>query len=186
MSNEKNSRLDEKEEVTKIKGLAWTVGFAVTATVVSYAVIVIYLTWPISKFSTANAGVFGDSFGILTALFSGLAFAGIIITILLQRIELKLQRQELRDNRKEFAKSAVAQERNAQLVALTTLLNEYSREMVAENDYYESQNQFPSFVNGAGIAVIEKVHALGIKKDAVETEIEKILMKTGIRIPETQ
>ena len=47
-------------------------------------------------------GTFGDMFGGLNALFSGLAFAGIILTILLQRNELKLQREELKDTRAEF------------------------------------------------------------------------------------
>lgn len=47
-------------------------------------------------------GTFGDMFGSVNALFSGLALAGIILTILLQRKELRLQREELRDTRKEF------------------------------------------------------------------------------------
>ncbi len=47
-------------------------------------------------------GTFGDMFGSINALFSGLALAGIILTILLQRKELKLQRQELMDTRLEF------------------------------------------------------------------------------------
>lgn len=47
-------------------------------------------------------GTFGDMFGGANALFSGLALAGIIYTILLQKKELGLQRKELRDTRKEF------------------------------------------------------------------------------------
>lgn len=45
---------------------------------------------------------FGDHFGALTALFSGLAFAGIIFAILQQRRELELQREELQLTREEF------------------------------------------------------------------------------------
>lgn len=41
-------------------------------------------------------------FGSVNALFSGLALAGIIFTILLQRLELKYQRDELKETRKEF------------------------------------------------------------------------------------
>ncbi|WP_261511624.1 putative phage abortive infection protein [Chryseobacterium paludis] len=44
----------------------------------------------------------GDSFGAVNALFSGLALAGIILTILMQREELKLQRRELVLTRKEM------------------------------------------------------------------------------------
>ena len=40
-------------------------------------------------------GTFGDQFGFVNALFSGLAFAGLICTILLQKNELTLQREEL-------------------------------------------------------------------------------------------
>src|SRR5687768_11681898 len=50
----------------------------------------------------ALRGQFGDMFGAINALFSGLAFAGIIITILLQGRELALQRNELSLTRKEF------------------------------------------------------------------------------------
>jgi hypothetical protein len=46
----------------------------------------------------AGAGEFGDMFGAVNALFSGLAFAGLIITILLQKQELRAQREELRLN----------------------------------------------------------------------------------------
>ncbi|MCE3228468.1 MAG: hypothetical protein K0S32_3019 [Bacteroidetes bacterium] len=70
---------------------------------------IIALTWGIfifiAKFSFKdwdNAGVFGDSFGAINALFSGLAFAGIIYTIFLQKQELELQRRELRQTRLEF------------------------------------------------------------------------------------
>lgn len=47
-------------------------------------------------------GQFGDMFGAVNALFSGLAFAGLIITLILQREELSLQRDELKQTRKEF------------------------------------------------------------------------------------
>jgi hypothetical protein len=51
---------------------------------------------------TQESGWFGDSFGGLNSLFSGLAFAGIIYTIFLQKQELRLQRKELRQTRQEF------------------------------------------------------------------------------------
>lgn len=59
-----------------------------------------------------NRSSFGDMFGGLNALYSGLAFAGIIYTILLQREELKLQRQELKDTRSELERTANAQEKS--------------------------------------------------------------------------
>lgn len=47
-------------------------------------------------------GTYGDMFGITNALFSGLAFAGIIITIVLQMRELGFQREELQQTREVF------------------------------------------------------------------------------------
>jgi hypothetical protein len=88
----------------------------------------------------AHRGQFGDKFGAINSLFSGLAFAGIIFTIFLQKRELSLQRQELKDTREELKRSANAQEKSqialdmqaenmktsAELTALNTLVNYYS------------------------------------------------------------
>jgi hypothetical protein len=53
-------------------------------------------------------GQFGDVFGSVNALFSGLAFAGLIYAILLQRTELALQREELKLQREEMRGSREA------------------------------------------------------------------------------
>jgi hypothetical protein len=70
---------------------------------------------------------------VLTALFSGLAFAGLIGTLLLQRDELRLQREELRLTREELRKSSAAQaeqvealRETAQLHAVSTLTAAYT------------------------------------------------------------
>lgn len=47
-------------------------------------------------------GLVGDTFGVINALFSGLALAGVIIAILLQSKELALQRKELEATRQEI------------------------------------------------------------------------------------
>lgn len=51
-----------------------------------------------------DRGQFGDMFGAVNALFSGLAFAGVIWAIILQQQELEFQRQELESQRQEFQK----------------------------------------------------------------------------------
>ena len=61
------------------------------------------------------AAWFGDSFGAINTLFSGMAFAGIIYTILLQRKELQLQREELKQTRIELQRSADSQEKSEEL-----------------------------------------------------------------------
>lgn len=69
--------------------------------------LVILALWLISGVMIANfvgdPGRFGDMFGAINPLFSGLAFAGVIYAILLQRFELGLQRDELELTRGELA-----------------------------------------------------------------------------------
>lgn len=105
-------------------------------------------------------GTFGDMFGGVNALFSGLAFCGIIITILLQSSELKLQREEIKENRAELerttkvqieqGKSLNKQAENlkvgAKLSALNTLVNYYTEKAKISNN---SDNPFEKrSVNG--------------------------------------
>ena len=76
---------------------------------------------------------FGDMFGATGALFSGLAFSGVIYTILLQRRELELQRKELELTREELKRTAEAQEKSqlalaeqAEALAVTAKLSSLS------------------------------------------------------------
>lgn len=64
-------------------------------------VLIVWLTWPVSEFSVANAGALGDSFGWLNSVFSGLAFVGVIWTLIHQREELKESRESSRIDRFE-------------------------------------------------------------------------------------
>jgi len=85
-----------------LKYLSILVLSIVVLMVLAYGGFIIYTSWPITLGNIGKAGAFGDSFGVLTSLFSGLAFAGIVLTILLQREELQLQRNELKLTREEF------------------------------------------------------------------------------------
>ena len=55
--------------------------------------------------SMIEQGQFGDLYGSINALFSGLAFVGLIFTIYMQKEELALQREELRLQREEMVLS---------------------------------------------------------------------------------
>lgn len=96
--------MSEKEAISQPKTIfiGFTIIVFVVSLVVIYAIALLYFTWPIDELSLDKSGVFGDSFGLLTALFSGLAFGGLIIAILLQKEDLGLQREELRLNREEL------------------------------------------------------------------------------------
>lgn len=93
----------------------------------------IILAWLIYLFAFGSLiktwetrGQFGDLFGGFTALVSGLAFAGIIIAILLQRQDLELQREELKLARLEFARAADAQEQQNETLLITAKLNSHA------------------------------------------------------------
>src|SRR4051812_12720237 len=49
--------------------------------------------YPATTDKYEKAGQYGDSFGRVNALFSGLAFAGVVFAIILQTIELRYQRE---------------------------------------------------------------------------------------------
>jgi hypothetical protein len=90
MANETN----KQDDTRKIINIAWGCAIGV---VVIWALTFFVLFMPETK-----QGIFGDMFGAVNALFSGLAFAGLIITLILQRRELALQRDELEQTRNEF------------------------------------------------------------------------------------
>lgn len=158
----------------------------VVTAVTMYASILLFLIWPITEYSIAQAGVFGDSFGVLTSLFSGLAFSGMIITILLQKEELVLQREELKENRKEFAKGAEAQERNAQLSALSALLAEYKSQISINQSALEKQykqDQISGTIAFRSQNPLENENIDLIKrKGIIIVKIEEILQDSGVNL----
>jgi hypothetical protein len=77
--------------------------------VIALIVMVIVVPVFVNHFFSEWAKSGSETFGALNSLFSGFAFAGIIVTILIQkselknqRIELQLQRTEMQETRKEF------------------------------------------------------------------------------------
>ena len=96
-----------------------------------------YLVGILAADGWSTRGTFGDAFGVINSLFSGLALAGFLIAILLQsrelrfqREELELQREELKLTRKELTRTANAQQesstalrRQVEIAALTAEMN---------------------------------------------------------------
>ncbi|MFI4852611.1 MAG: hypothetical protein ACIAZJ_26160 [Gimesia chilikensis] len=86
-------------------------GWMLLAAVVVIAVLLVFWISVTNLISDpAQQGQFGDMFGAANTLFSGLAFAGIIYTIWLQRTELKLQRKTLNKTQEELKLSREAHE----------------------------------------------------------------------------
>lgn len=90
MSNEKKTDTQKSEAEKSIyRGFVWLC--VVVAALWAGCTVVVYLLLP----DWQARGTVGDSFGAVNALFSGLAFAGVIYALNLQRRELTYQREEM-------------------------------------------------------------------------------------------
>ena len=95
----------------------------------SFAVIFwfsLVIEWFPGWIDESKRGAFGDSFGVVNALFSGLAFAGVIFAILLQKKELELQRIAIEGEKKAFQK----QNFESSFFQLLTIHNDVVNSMV--------------------------------------------------------
>ena len=75
----------------------------------------------------------------MNALYSGLALAGVVLTLFMQHNELSLQRKELALTRAELSRTAEAQERSQTALARQARANERAAEiagLVAVVDHY--------------------------------------------------
>jgi hypothetical protein len=101
----------------------------------------------------ASLGLFGDQFGAVNALFSGLAFAGLIYTILLQKEELKAQREELTLTRQEIEGQKLELKAQNETLALQRFENSffqllgYYTHAKEKNFYSESYSGFKNKYN---------------------------------------
>lgn len=83
-------------------------------------------------------GQFGDQFGAVNALFSGLAFAGLIFTIILQKNELALQRKELSLTHEELKGQKEQLEEQNKTLKIQRF----------ENTFFNMLSQFQEVVSG--------------------------------------
>jgi uncharacterized membrane protein len=100
----------------QMKLAAVVVGCATAVVVVGWTAVAVsgWMNW--EKEALGLRGTFGDSFGVLSALFTGLAMIGAAIAIYLQREQLIEQRDEIRDNKRRGDEDAV-ETRFFQLIA---------------------------------------------------------------------
>lgn len=96
-------------------------------------------------------GTFGDQFGAVNALFSGLAFTGLIYTIILQRRDLALQRDDLRLQREELAQTR--HEMEEQTIEFEKQ-NESLRIQRFENTYFNMLSLFQEVVNNLSVTKV--------------------------------
>ena len=148
-----NSVQNEELEIPKTN---WKQGYILASVVFAIWILSAIAVYFVSS-KWEVRGQFGDMFGAINALFSGLAFAGLIYTIILQREELALQRKELVLTRDELKRSAEAQEEaskalNAQLNSMTitakinalSTLIDYYKHAASKDSIY---NNYPDRMN---------------------------------------
>lgn len=195
---------NEKEEKPWYKKLSWIVGIIACCFVIgSFVLYWIHLPDPHNvnnKEAIGISGTFGDSFGFLTCLFSGLSSIGMIVAILMQREELKLQRDELQENREvlkqqreEFEKSSKAQRDSVTLTALMALIKKTEIEIEStKTNLKKIPNMIDSSLSDPRIYLkqrgeIEDVLAdLIIKRNKMFRKIETILDLNELTSSNTQ
>jgi hypothetical protein len=113
---------DTNRETTPQTSKFWLLAFCVIC-VWLFSEVILYLSAP-DWITRSNIG---DSFGAIASLFSGLALAGVIYALLLQRAELFLQRQELSNNRlvleRQLEEMRSARELQSQPLAMPCVTN---------------------------------------------------------------
>ena len=123
-------------------------------------------------------GTFGDQFGAVNALFSGLAFAGLIYTIILQRNDLKLQRQDLKLQRKELELTRKEMEDQT---AEFEKQNETLKIQRFENTFFNMLSQFQEIVNSLSIRFVEyNQNQEVIGRDTFKTSFKDVIVRVEV------
>ena len=91
----------------------------------------------------STRGQSGDMFGGITALFSGLAFAGLIYTLFIQKKELQYQREELSRLVDEQSQTKEHLETQAQQMKQQS---SFIEQQIFENSFFQLLSVFNSFV----------------------------------------
>lgn len=125
--------------------IGWTIVIATIVCVVLWVGGMFLTQWYANSYFDINSAdgnkyaLFGDSFGAVNALISAFAFAGVIVAIVIQRNELRLQRKDLELQRNEFS----TQNKTLQLQRFeNTFFNMLSLQQQIVNDlFYSSKDK---------------------------------------------
>lgn len=111
--------------------------------IAGFAAVIVFSTWAANYYllvDNPERGTFGDMFGGLNALFSGCAFVGVIVAVLMQSAELRLQREELAETRE------VLDDQKEQLEAQSTTLIKQN----FENTFFQLIQYYDAVLSGVG------------------------------------
>ncbi|KAA6326748.1 hypothetical protein EZS27_024188 [termite gut metagenome] len=137
----KNTPMNEKNNNEKEFSIGWTITIATVICLVLWIGGMFLSQWYASSYFEFDSlegnkyALFGDSFGAVNALISAFAFAGVIVAIVIQRNELRLQRKDLELQRNEFS----TQNKTLQLQRFeNTFFNMLSLQQQIVNDLFYS------------------------------------------------
>jgi hypothetical protein len=133
--------MNEKNNNEKEFSIGWTITIATVICLVLWIGGMFLSQWYASSYFEFDSlegnkyALFGDSFGAVNALISAFAFAGVIVAIVIQRNELRLQRKDLELQRNEFS----TQNKTLQLQRFeNTFFNMLSLQQQIVNDLFYS------------------------------------------------
>lgn len=160
--------MKSEESRASLSPLVW-IALAVTALWIVAPLLVAHFVseWPVR-------GQFGDMYGAVNSLFSGLAFAGLIYTVHLQRQELSLQRRELELTRSELQRTATAQEASEKALTKQVSALESAAALNALSSVIE---HYPIKISRIGSAA-QKAQAEQVQVKYIE-RLEQMLSKLG-------
>lgn len=141
------------------------------------AFVAVLLVWAASPWvvkrivgENGEVGTFGDSFGALTSLFTGLAFVGLIITLRQQKEQIAMQREDLKLQREEM--KAARDELSGQKEQME-LQNQSLKQQMFEQTFFNLLNVFNQYI--ADLA--EKTSVTGEVPKTGRDQLEVILNK---------
>lgn len=119
-------------------------------------------------------GQFGDSFGVLTSLFTALAFAGVVATVVLQTRELRETRQELAkqaEAQREWAAAAREQLSHSRAIEALRLRPIIKFEWrIAQGETFDTRIQLCIKNVGLGTAIIDTVMLTNTNGDRMRND----------------
>ncbi len=155
----KKNEINEDQGTNKFlsRMFIWMCVF-VAVLIIGYALVMMFAV-P-QNVDWATRGQFGDMFGLINTIFSGLAFAGLIYTAMMQRIELSFQREELTLQRKEMelTRGELEKQSHAQQETEKALKDQAAqqRQIQAEGTFFNLLNSIRSMVANTEGEIIPK------------------------------
>ena len=153
-----------------------------------FLIVSLWLLYPlILKFvvgiDAENLGLWGDQFGGFNALFSGLAFAGLILTLYFQSNELALQREELGLQRAEQKEATQQLEQQAKQLEIQAeqlkAQNRLALVQAFENGFFNILQSFDQYKAQTTIPTSSKDKPPLVGQDAYKEICKTLLRRSG-------